>query len=81
MKHLAATALVVLLSQCAPQCAPNGTPLPLPPGAYVQPDGCINLDAVPRDGRLDYAANQWRWDGRLFATAAAEDACARQIFV
>lgn len=77
---LAPAALVVLLTQCAPQCT-SSTNADLPRGASVDADDCINLTAVANDGRLAYAHHEWRWDGRLFATADEEDSCARQVDV
>lgn len=75
---LAPAALVVALAQCGPSCT-SSTNSDLPPGATVGADGCINLDAVPKDGRLDYANHEWRWNTRLFATSEEEDSCARQV--
>jgi hypothetical protein len=76
MKKLAAAAAVALLLTA---CAPDW----LPPGAYLDGHGCINVDRTPPYPRLDFRRvdhqpiGHWYFDGREFGWSFEEDGCIR----
>lgn len=73
IRKLTIAAVAAGLVGCA--ALPGPAPATLPEGAYIQADGCINIDATPKYPRLDYRNPTWWFDGVAFGTSPQEDEC------